>query len=910
MTISSTTRVNGPYTSGTALPFTFKVFAAADLDVIRLNTTTGVETVLVLNSDYTVALNGNQNTNPGGTVNLTVAASATSTVTITSDIANLQPTDLTNQGGFYPEVVTDSLDRATIQIQQLADGLNRSIKIPVSDGIASADLPVISQRAGKYLAFDASGQPIASAGSGTDTALRSDLAASNGSSLVGFVNSQSGATARTVQSKLRDAIHVKDFGAIGDGVADDRAAIQNAINAAAATQTGIVELDAATYAIGASLTMPSCVSLIGQGGGQYPASAFITSPNFTGLAKTRIVALSGFAANTPMISLATSAGSALCKQGICIRGIMLDCGGTIADRGIDAVALKHCHFNDILIFRPASIGVLEDCLAFGDVTETNGATQFCTWTGITVWAADSGSAAIGWRQTGNNAHNVNQNLYQRVMIVHRDGTGLDIVNADTQTYDSVSTYAFGQGYGCVLHGSDAATPAAYARRNNFWNCLFGGANVNYGTAQAGSTSNTVVLKSTAPSTNSIYNGKSITITGGTGSGQKRTISAYVGSTKTATVSANWLITPDATSSYQIDGCGGVLVKTGISEPPSGIATAQAGSSTSITLRAAASSITNAYVGQTITLTAGTGSGQSAAISAYNGTTKVATISGTFATPPDATTQYRIDGEASFGHVAHGYQEVGNGGKDPVIEAGASFSFKDGRTETFNDTVFGTVNISTARSFTGTAPAGYAGQLNFQGTAGSGPNENFGRVSLLMQGNGDTSPSGRMDFWTYQGKHVGTATAGGASTITLGAGYSNVQNAYVGQTIYLTGGTGAGQNRVITAFVTGTGVATVNTAWTTPPDATTTYEILGTLASRGYFAQGFVVDDIDPTTLVVADKGQGTISVRNGFYIQNTAILTGTGVPTVTAPSGSIFLRTDGGAGTTLYVREGATWTAK
>lgn len=147
MTISSTNRKAGPFIgndSASVFPFAFSVFSAADVYAVQLNTVTSVETPLALGVDYTVTLNADQSANPGGTLTLTAGPLATGlTLTLTTAVTPLQLTDLTNQGGFYPRVITRAFDKLTVLVQQILERLGRSLTLPLSTPAnVSTALPV------------------------------------------------------------------------------------------------------------------------------------------------------------------------------------------------------------------------------------------------------------------------------------------------------------------------------------------------------------------------------------------------------------------------------------------------------------------------------------------------------------------------------------------------------------------------------------------------------------------------------------------------------------------------------------------------------------------------------------------------------------------------------------------------
>ena len=94
-----------------------------------------------------------------------------------------------------------------------------------------------------------------------------DLGSSAGTSKVGFIQAGTGAVSRAAQAKLRESVSVKDFGAVGDGVADDTAAINLAMSAAW-SQGVALYFPGGTYITQGGHTLPlnvKATSILGDG---------------------------------------------------------------------------------------------------------------------------------------------------------------------------------------------------------------------------------------------------------------------------------------------------------------------------------------------------------------------------------------------------------------------------------------------------------------------------------------------------------------------------------------------------------------------------------------------------------------------------------------------------------------------
>ncbi len=163
MTVSTTTTkaiYNGDG-STIAFPTTFEFFDAADIEVIERVITTGAETVKTLSTDYTVS-GGN---GASGTVTAVTAPASTVQWAIRRKTPLTQQIDYVENDDFPAETHEQGLDRGVMIAQERQEELDRALKFPVSDAASlDPEIPNSVDRAGQFLAFDVSGNPMVAAG--------------------------------------------------------------------------------------------------------------------------------------------------------------------------------------------------------------------------------------------------------------------------------------------------------------------------------------------------------------------------------------------------------------------------------------------------------------------------------------------------------------------------------------------------------------------------------------------------------------------------------------------------------------------------------------------------------------------------------------------------------------------------
>jgi hypothetical protein len=86
----------------------------------------------------------------------------------------------------------------------------------------------------------------------------------------------------------------------------------------------------------------------------------------------------------------------------------------------------------------------------------------------------------------------------------------------------------------------------------------------------------------------------------------------------------------------------------------------------------------------------------------------------------------------------------------------------------------------------------------------------------------------IQIWDGPDTWRGTAQAGASTTLTFAASFNESTDTVKGKFLVTTGGLGSAQYRQVTGYNNTTKVATVESAWTTTPDSTTTYLLVDTL----------------------------------------------------------------------------------
>lgn len=140
--------------------FSFRTLASHPeyISVLKTLTSTGVETDLTYNVDYTVSLDSD---GVGGTVVVSPTVSTSYTVTVYRVTDDVQESDYDDFNQFPADTLEDDLDRRTLVSQEKEEALDRTAKLPISSSVDSVVLP--NPEDGKIIVWSGTGGTLINA---------------------------------------------------------------------------------------------------------------------------------------------------------------------------------------------------------------------------------------------------------------------------------------------------------------------------------------------------------------------------------------------------------------------------------------------------------------------------------------------------------------------------------------------------------------------------------------------------------------------------------------------------------------------------------------------------------------------------------------------------------------------------
>jgi hypothetical protein len=223
------------------------------------------------------------------------------------------------------------------------------------------------------------------------------LLTSAGSTFIGFIQAGAGAVLRTLQAKLRETpLSVMDFGATGNGVTDDTAAIQAAINQAMlasnpgsfgsnspAAGSPIVFFPSGYYRVTAALNVTNHVAFEGEGQSEYSSGSRI----FMATLATDL-----FNCTPP------ASGGSITFEKLTLRALAASTGNLIRMRKNGAASWNSQRYIDMCFGQPQNVGVQID--SGDDIAFEN-----CLWD-VGLTGATQAGVVLGTTTAGEAASNV------------------------------------------------------------------------------------------------------------------------------------------------------------------------------------------------------------------------------------------------------------------------------------------------------------------------------------------------------------------------------------------------------------------------------------------------------------------------------------------------------------------------